>query len=129
MTMTGVEAGEWIRALAGMKADGYRFLDYLTAIDRGDQIEVVAHVVDPDTGRHRLVSTRVAASHGSIGSITSLFPGANWHEREAAEMFGIEFIGHPDPSPLLLRARPASAPLLKATVLSARVDTASPGGS
>ncbi|MGI9607543.1 MAG: NADH-quinone oxidoreductase subunit C, partial [Acidimicrobiales bacterium] len=28
------------------------------------------------------------------------YPGANWHEREAAEMFGIEFVGHPNPGSL-----------------------------
>jgi NADH-quinone oxidoreductase subunit C len=31
-----------------------------------------------------------------------VFPGANWHERETHDFFGIVFLGHPDLSPLLL---------------------------
>lgn len=37
-----------------------------------------------------------------VPSLTSLYKGANWPEREAAEMFGFEFQGHPDPRKLLL---------------------------
>jgi NADH-quinone oxidoreductase subunit C len=31
-----------------------------------------------------------------------IYPGAEWHEREAQDFFGFIFIGHPDPTPLLL---------------------------
>lgn len=39
---------------------------------------------------------------GHIDSVVSLWPTANWHERETAEMFGITFRHHPDPRKLLL---------------------------
>jgi NADH-quinone oxidoreductase subunit C len=39
---------------------------------------------------------------GTIDSVVELWPTASWHERETAEMFGIEFTGHPDPRKLLL---------------------------
>jgi NADH-quinone oxidoreductase subunit C len=128
MTATRVEAPEWTSTLAGLREAGYRFLDYLTAIDRLASVEVVAHLVDPDTGKHLLVSAMVAVPDGTIASVTHLFPGANWHEREAAEMFGIVFSGHPDPRPLLLRAAAEGTPMLKSTVLSARADAPWPGG-
>ena len=38
----------------------------------------------------------------TIPSITNIYPTANWHEREAAEMVGLKFQGHPDPRNLLL---------------------------
>lgn len=39
---------------------------------------------------------KVPAKNGKVPSVTPLFPGANWHEREAYDMFGIQFDGHPD---------------------------------
>ena len=39
---------------------------------------------------------------GTIDSVVELWPTASWHDRETAEMFGIEFTGHPDPRKLLL---------------------------
>ena len=38
----------------------------------------------------------------SIVSITGVYPGANWHERETHDFFGIRFLGHPNLTPLLL---------------------------
>jgi NADH-quinone oxidoreductase subunit C len=38
----------------------------------------------------------------SVESVTDLWPTAEWHERETAEMFGLEFVNHPDPRNLLL---------------------------
>jgi NADH-quinone oxidoreductase subunit C len=52
--------------------------------------------------------------HASVPSITHLYPAANWHEREAAEMFGIAFDGHPNLKNLLLEEDLHIHPLLKA---------------
>ncbi len=37
-----------------------------------------------------------------MDTVSDIYRTAEWHERETAEMFGIEFIGHPDPRKLLL---------------------------
>jgi len=37
-----------------------------------------------------------------LPTISSVHPGANWHERETHDFFGVQFTGHPDMSPLLL---------------------------
>ena len=48
------------------------------------------------TEGHRVTfSTDLTKDSPSIASLVNVYSGANWHEREAAEMFGIEFIGHP----------------------------------
>lgn len=48
-----------------------------------------------------------------IDSVTEIWPTANWHERETAEMYGIVFSGHPDPRKLLMPDDWAVHPLRK----------------
>ena len=67
--------------------------------------------------RHRhAVQVSVLAPPGNphIPSITDLYPAANWHEREAAEMVGLVFDGHPNLKNLLLDEDVRIHPLLKA---------------
>ena len=125
--VTRVGAADWHAALAAACRRGLAYLDFLTVIDRTDELEFVAHLVNVDTGERLLVSTVLPADGTPIDSVTDLFPGANWHEREAAEMFGVEFTGHPDPRPLLTRGDSAVWPLRKTTPLVARMGTPWPG--
>ncbi len=53
-----------------------------------------------------------------VPSLTSRYAGADWHEREAAEMFGLVFDGHPNPKNLLLEEDLRIHPLLKAHPLA-----------
>ena len=47
--------------------------------------------------RHRIrIKALIPADDPSIDSVVSIWSGANWHEREACDMFGIVFKGHPD---------------------------------
>ncbi|VVB69201.1 F(420)H(2) dehydrogenase subunit D [uncultured archaeon] len=58
-------------------------------------------------GSHQVVAmlkVKTPRDSPSVPSLTSLFWNANWYEREAWEMFGINFEGHPEPYPLLLGA-------------------------
>lgn len=125
--MRSVEPREWLATLTAMKQRGFAFMDCLTAIDRDEQLEVVVHLLDPDTAESEVLGTRVESQSAYLDSITPVFPAAGWHEREAAEMFGITFVGHPDPRPLLLRSGLGAPPLLKTTVLAARVAQPWPG--
>ncbi|NWF53136.1 MAG: NADH-quinone oxidoreductase subunit C [Nitrospirae bacterium] len=53
--------------------------------------------------RHKIrIRTQVPESDPSIQSVTSIWTGANWHERECYDMFGIVFKGHPDLRRILL---------------------------
>lgn len=54
------------------------------------------------------------AGHPHVPSLTDLYPAADWHEREAAEMFGFIFDGHPNLTNLLLEQDLHIHPLLKA---------------
>ena len=57
---------------------------------------------------------------GSIASVTPVWRGANWHEREAFDMFGIRFDGHPDPRRILMPEDFDAFPLRKDFPLEGR---------
>ncbi len=56
----------------------------------------------------------------AVDSIVGVYPGANWHERECHEMFGINFTGHPDLRPIYLPTEFEGHPLRKDYPLLAR---------
>lgn len=126
-TVTTVAPDGWISLLASLHAQGLTSLDLLTGIDRGDEIEVMVRLVDPDSGSAACASTRVPSDAPVLPTCSTLLPAAAWHERETAEMFGVVFSGHPDPRPLLLRSAPELPPLRKAAPLRERVTTPYPG--
>mgnify|MGYP000002780380 FL=1 len=87
-----------IRRLMQMK--NYTHLSTITALDVGSMIEVIYHVAFTDA----LVSVKVQTSKDEpiIPSIVDLIPGVALYEREIHDLFGVEFEGNPDLSPLLL---------------------------
>jgi NADH-quinone oxidoreductase subunit C len=70
-------------------------------------------------GRSLQVTVPTAVGHPHVPSLVSIYPSADWHEREAAEMFGFVFDGHPNPRNLLLEEDLHIHPLLKAHPLQA----------
>ena len=79
-----------------------------------------------------LLRTRVTNADPRLPSLTSVWPGAAWHERETFEMFGVTFEGFDDGSgdwlrPLLLPDGFEGTPLRKTFVLAARASKPWPG--
>ena len=68
--------------------------------DRSTRFGVVIHLLS--TTQRAYVRLHVPALGDCVPSVSSLHPGANWHEREAFDMFGITFTGHPDPRRILM---------------------------
>ncbi|MDO8672926.1 MAG: NADH-quinone oxidoreductase subunit C [Dehalococcoidia bacterium] len=105
-----------------LRSDDDLHLDYLrclSGVDVEDGIEIVYHLYSV-CRRHKLVvKTKVSREVASLASVTGVWKGADWHEREAAEMFGIVFEGHPDLKTLLLEEGFKGHPLLKSFKLDA----------
>ncbi len=87
--------------------------------DRGvqnERMEVVLHLASL-TKRHRVrLKTRVGDEEmagAELDSITSVWPGANWFEREVFDMSGVTFRGHPDLRRILMYPEFEGHPLLK----------------
>lgn len=78
-----------------------------------ERFEVVVGLLDP-TGRDRMrIRVQVPAGEPSVQSITPIHPGAEAHEREAFDLFGIDFEGHPHLSRILLPDEWEGHPLRK----------------
>lgn len=107
---------------------GCSYFDWLTAVDVGDEgFELYLHVRRESSARGLMLRTAVPRFRPTVPSITPLFPGANWPERETAEMFGLDFTGHPDLRPLLLPDTFDGYPLRKDFLLASRIVRPWPG--
>lgn len=126
-----VPRASWLAALAAARTDEVlelSFFDWLSAVDElTEGYAVVVHLWSPSRHHHLLLRTRVPLDDARCPSATGVFAGAGWHERETAEMFGIDFPGHPDLAPLLLPDGFEGHPLRKEFVLASRVAKAWPG--
>jgi len=102
---------------------GCRFFNFLTAVDWKEQgLEVVARVDNLDDNVALMLKTKLGPGVTTCASLTPVYRGANWMERECFDMFGIRFDQHPDLRRILLDDAWEGHPLLK----SYAVDTPHP---
>ena len=114
-TATFDEAGQWlniniepnnIHAFAmQLRNDDSLFFDYLfclTCIDWKTHLTMVYHL-DSTKYRHNIViKSKLDAANPAIETVSDIWKTANFHEREVYEMFGVNFINHPDLRLLIL---------------------------
>jgi len=130
-----VDPATWVETLRTAKNDfGLIFFSWLGAVDWTNEpavgepveseveerFEVLCTVGDVSAGRRVTFSTSLAKSEPRLDSLVGVYAGANWHEREAHEMFGIEFVGHPNLANLYLPDGFIGQPLLKSYPLLSR---------
>ena len=99
-----VKREEFYQVLSRLKDVGFDHLSDVTCVDYIDEgeIEVIYHLWSHAKKIRGMVKTRIPRESPSIKSIVDLWIGAQIHERESHELFGIEFQGNPDLSPLFL---------------------------
>jgi NADH-quinone oxidoreductase subunit C len=90
----------WRQLAAALSGEGVYFSD-LTCVDHGEAVEVVAHVCASPTEQ---ITLKTVLPDGDLvlDSLWPVWPGMDWLEREAFDMFGVEFLGHPDLTRILL---------------------------
>jgi NADH-quinone oxidoreductase subunit C len=102
---------------------GCAFFSFLTAIDwKADGLEIVAWVDNLDTNLSLQLRTKLGPDQIACQSLTAVYRGADWMERECFDMFGVQFAGHPGLRRILLGDDWVGHPLLK----SYAVDTPHP---
>jgi len=109
----------------------FDFFEFLSGVDREEQgFEVVTHLYATSHRRHITLKTLAPGGRDNpkVPTLTGVYRGANWHERETYDMFGVEFEGHPQLTPRILTTEDFEGwPLRKDFLLSTREAKPWPG--
>lgn len=101
-----VPGEDWRAFAEAAKEAGFEMCSDVTAVDwlrsRPHRYEVVANLVSMQHGVRLRMITPVEREQPTIASITPIWPGAGYAEREVYDMFGIDFEGHPDLTRILM---------------------------
>ncbi len=132
-----VDRDNWIAAATAARDEAeLGFFSFLSAVDWSKEVAVGEPADDVDNLEERfevlcrlssdtepkalILSTSLDKEDAWLDSLTSVYGGAAWHEREAAEMFGIDFHGHPNLINLYLPQAFEGHPLRKSFALGTR---------
>ncbi len=103
-----------VQGLRDRKELAFDFLRNITGVDLVETMALKYAFYSFTHGHALQVTVPTEAGHPHVPSLVSLYPAADWHEREAHEMFGFVFDGHPNLKNLLLEEDLHIHPLLKA---------------
>lgn len=130
-----VTADNWVSAVeAARDKAGLNYLSFLSAIDWSNEVtvgeppaeeveeryEVIVSLSSVRNSDTVVISTDIPKDGASLDTIVPQFGGAEWHERETTEMFGIVFVGNPNPVNLYLPDAFEGHPLRKSYRLLSR---------
>ena len=120
-----VPADKWVACGTHLKECGRCHFDmftFMSGVDWPEQneIEVVTHVYSVRRQHHLNMKIRVARDGGKVPTLSGIWRGANWQERETWELFGVTFEGHPHLVKLLLPEAFDGFPLRKDFLLMTR---------
>lgn len=92
---------------------GFDLLSCISGVDMLDHLETVYHIRATTRGQLLQIKVKIDSEKPEVDSIVSVWPTANWLERETYDMYGIRFAGHPDLRRMLLDDDFEGYPLLK----------------
>jgi NADH-quinone oxidoreductase subunit C len=87
-----------VAACEAVKAAGYNFFEDVTAVDwypQEPRFQLSYHIVSHGLKERVRLAVRLDSADLTLSSITSVWPSANFYEREVFDLFGINFSGHP----------------------------------
>jgi NADH-quinone oxidoreductase subunit C len=88
-----------IAAAKAVQQAGYNFLEDVTAVDwypSEPRFQITYHILSHSMKQRIRLVVRLDSDSASIDSITSVWPSANFYEREVFDLFGVHFGGHPN---------------------------------
>ncbi|PLX46071.1 MAG: hypothetical protein C0609_01445, partial [Deltaproteobacteria bacterium] len=92
----------WVRTFASLIREEDFLIESVTAVDAEPNMMVLYHFTHPDELCRVVARVLVERVVKRCPTISDIYPGANWHEREVRDFFGITFEDHPDMTPLIL---------------------------
>ncbi len=97
---------EYKKLVESLHTESYEMMVDLTVVDwfrkKEPRFEVVVQFLSVSKNERKTVKVFVDDDELSIPSITDIYPSANFYEREAYDMFGINFLEHPDLTRILM---------------------------
>lgn len=104
------EIALFLRDEADLRFD---YLRLLSAVDFADRFAVVYHLYSYEKDHDLVLRVELERERPAVASLAGVWPTADWHEREAFDMMGIVFAGHPELRRILLPEDWAGYPLRK----------------
>jgi NADH-quinone oxidoreductase subunit C len=97
---------DYFSTVQELNQDGFELMVDLTVVDwfrkREPRFELVVQFLSTSKNERKTIKVEISDEDLSVPSITSVFPSANFYEREAFDMFGINFLEHPDLTRILM---------------------------
>ena len=101
-----IEINEYHKYVKSLFDEGYEMMVDLTAVDwfrkKEPRFEVIINLLSLSKNLRKTIKVQVQDDTLTIPSITDIYPGANFYEREVFDMFGIIFENHPELTRILM---------------------------
>lgn len=100
-----VEVNDWLPFAEKLRHEGTLYFDYLfclTCIDWNTYLTMVYHLSSTKFRHNIVVKIKLDRNNPEIESVSKIWRTADFHEREVYEMFGVNFLNHPDLRLLIL---------------------------
>ena len=101
-----IEVNEYHNHIKSLLEEGYEMMMDLTAVDwfrkKEPRFEVVINLLSLSKNLRKTIKVQVPDENLTMPSITDIYPGANFYEREVFDMFGIIFENHPQLTRILM---------------------------
>ena len=100
-----VEAADWKQFAQQLRNDNNLFFDFLfclTCIDWKTHLTMVYHLESTKYRHNMVVKIKLDAAKPEVETVSNIWQTANFHEREVYELFGVNFLNHPDLRLLIL---------------------------
>jgi|Deesub1362A_J573_1020465.scaffolds.fasta_scaffold00057_45 NADH-quinone oxidoreductase subunit C len=94
--LISVDGKNILEVCSALNEIGFDHLSCIATVEYDDRFEVVYHLWSYSNNNLLTVKARLQKESPRIDSVTSIWKSADWHEREAYDMMGIVFEGHPD---------------------------------
>lgn len=92
---------------------GFTYPADITAVDNGTDLHVLYRIFSLDKKAYLVIKVPTARKGGRLPTVSGIWRGAEWFEREIYDLFGVTFDGHPDLRRILTPAGFEGHPLLK----------------
>ena len=101
-----IEINEYHKYVKSLFDEGYEMMVDLTAVDwfrkKEPRFEIIVNLLSLSKNLRKTIKVQIQDDTLTIPSITDIYPGANFYEREVFDMFGIIFENHPELSRILM---------------------------